>query len=244
MTFSPFLLFLSSTAVSFTFITPPHLYHHKQINVNHPKSPNELKLHIKKILNLENHRNSTIDEYISTVFNVHNINPSYVFRIPDSRSNFNKTIVYRKSDFREAIFPNVTNVNKFNQTFDHLETSSSNRHPIRFHKEDVSEELRFEKYFFESAKKFEDEGSNEQLDKIIEENVRTEKTFMAFMDDLNKDLENEDSRENSLKQGYVKPVKPKKKDQFEDSDDWDALGLDGWSGQMKEVNEFKGAIER
>lgn len=205
-----------------------------------------MKLHIKKILNLENHINSTIDEYISTVFNIHNPNPSYVFRLPGSR--INKTVVYRRSDFREAIFPNVTNINKFNQSFDHLEVSASNQQSLRFQKDDISEELKFEKYYFEKARSLEDSDYDENLRKVVEENVRTEKTFISFIDDLNKDLDDEEFRSNQLKlQSSQKTQKTQNKEttKFKDSDDWDAFGLAGWSGTMKDVNvNFKTTIER
>ncbi len=200
-----------------------------------------MKLHIKKILNLQFAHNSSIDEFISTVFNVQNPNPSYVFRLPGSR-----TVVYRRSDFREAIFPNVTNVNKFNQSFDHFQVSASNQQPLRFQKDDLNHELKFEKFYFEKAKSLEDSDYDENLRKIVEENVRTERTFISFMDDLNKDLDQEDYRTNSLKsQGSQKSNKPQSKQKFEDSDDWDSFGLAGWSGTMKEVNQnFKVSIER
>ena len=200
------------------------------------------------VLNFQSDNSTAIDTFITAMFNL-KLNPSYVFRLPDSK--YNRTIVYKRSDFLDAVFPNITNINKFNKT-DNLQTSASQVHSYKA-KEDLSEELKHEKYFFDPSRlTHEDLDYDESMMKIIEENVRTEKNFIMFMDDLNQDLDDEERRLSFKKNKQKVPTKNSNKPKSdavkghkhkEDDSEWDLLGLAGWSGLVKEPKE-QTSIER
>ena len=205
-----------------------------------------MKLHIKRVLNMHQ-ENTTLDSYISSMFNLKSLNPTYVFRLPDKRS-----LVFRKSDFSDAVFPNITNVNKFN-SFDNIQASSSSKHLVQS-KHDDKEELKFERYFFENNlnNNYDDADYDENMKKIIEENVRSEKSFILQLNELNEDLDEEELRneykkfnqpiasKSTQKLGYgekINSYQSKKKPQDED---WEELGLFGWEGSMTgSTNTFK-----
>lgn len=180
-----------------------------------------MRFHIKKVLNLHAIENSTIDKYISSMFNVHNENPTYVFELPGKTR-----IILRRSDFSTAIFPNITNVNKFTQNAttsihqQNLQASASQKRPVKVKnlEETSSEEIRREKFYFENG--FDDYDDN--MNKVVEENVRSERDFIDLMNELNSNLEREEK---------MKPQKPKRT-RFHDDKEWDEIGLNGWSGTM------------
>lgn len=193
------------------------------------------------VLNFQSDNSTAIDSFITAMFNL-KVNPSYVFRLPDSK--YNRTIVYKKTDFLDAVFPNVTNINKFNKTSDNLQTSASQVHNYKA-KEDLNNELQHEKHFFDSSRLYH-EDLDENLIKVIEENVRTERNFIMFMDDLNQDLDDEDKRITQKKKNASKPKSEAHKSQKqrdEESYEWDLLGLSGWSGAVKDPVE-QTSIER
>lgn len=199
-----------------------------------------MKIHIKKVLNMHM-ENSTLDKYISLIFNLNNFDPTYVFRLPDKR---NRTLVFRKSDFLAAVFPNVTNVNKFNDRAE-LQMSSSIKHPVKVKNEEFFDELKDERLIFEDnlSNNFDDHDDN--MKEIVDENVRSEKDFIQFMTDLNADLEEEDLREKyrikqaqsgTQKQSYSGKIQPKQETKEEE---WEEFGLIGWTGSMSaSKNEF------
>lgn len=177
-----------------------------------------MKFHIKKVLNIHNFENSTMDKFISTMFNVHSDNPSYVFELPGKTA---QRLVFRRSDFSSAIYPNVTNVNKFQKKSNHrnLQASSSNRRPVKVKSEETSAEIRREKYLFEVG--FDDH--DESMRKIVEENVRSERDFVSFVNDLNTNMEEEYQERQQQKQEVVSK---------EEEDNWAEIGLIGWQGSM------------
>lgn len=177
-----------------------------------------MKFHIKKVLNIHNFENSTMDKFISTMFNVHSDNPSYVFELPGKTAH---RLVFRRSDFSSAIYPNVTNVNKFQKKSNHrnLQASSSNRRPVKVKSEETSAEIRREKYLFEVG--FDDH--DESMRKIVEENVRSERDFVSFLNDLNTNIEQEYRERHQQKQEAVSK---------EEEDNWAEIGLIGWQGSM------------
>lgn len=181
-----------------------------------------MKSHIKKVLNMHN---ASFDKFIDKMFNFNNLNPTYVFRIPDSNKNKNRTLVFRKSDFSVAVFPNITNVNKFkNQAVQ--SSSSSTQQIVKVKSEEVLEELKQERLIFQRNLNgnYEDTDYDENMMKIVEENVRSEKEFIKFMRDLNEDLDEDELRE-KFQKNQAKRNKNKK-------DEWEELGLAGWSGAM------------
>lgn len=209
---------------------PPSLsfFHHKTIN--------DMKVHIKKVLNMHI-ENSTIDKYISSIFNLNNVNPTYVFRLPDRK---NRTLVFRKSDFTAAVFPNITNVNKFSKTNENLQASSSSKHPVKVKNEELLDELKHERFIFENNLSVNFDDYDDSMKQIVDENVRSENDFIELMNELNEDLNQEDLREKyhqrfttqpvkvvSKKPSYGEKIKSKKKSEEED---WEELGLSGWTG--------------
>lgn len=193
-----------------------------------------MRVHIKKVLNVQIN-NSTLDKYISSIFNLNNVNPTYVFRLPDNR---NQTLVLRKSDFSAAVFPNVTNVNKFKKPADKLEVSSSIKRPVALKSEDSIDELKHEKRIFDNniSGNFEDE---DDMMHIVNENVRSEEDFIKLMNEMNDDLNEEDLRQ-IQHQKLVQPPKKKKapKQKISEEDQWEELGLSGWTGTVAGSKEL------
>lgn len=187
-----------------------------------------MRVHIKKVLNVQLN-NSTLDKYISAIFNLNNVNPTYVFRLPDNR---NQTLVLRKSDFTAAVFPNITNINKFKKPADKLEMSSSIKHPVAVKSEESVDELQHEKNIFENNVKDNFEDYDDDMNHIVDENVRSEKEFIQLMTEMNEDLNEEDLRQ-SQRQKLVQPPKKKKpKQKLSEEAQWEELGLSGWSGTV------------
>lgn len=195
-----------------------------------------MKVHIKKVLNMHI-ENSTLDKYISSIFNLNNVNPTYVFRLPDSK---NRTLVFRKSDFTAAVFPNITNVNKFAKPTEELQMSPSIKHPVKAVKnEELLDELKHERFIFENNLSNSYDDYDDNMKQIVDENVRSEKDFIQLMTELNDDLNDEDLREKyhqklkqpppDKKQLLGDETKSKKKSEEEE---WEELGLSGWSGSM------------
>lgn len=196
-----------------------------------------MKVHIKNVLNMNMHLdNSTMDKYISSIFNLNNVNPQYVFKLPEK----NRTLIFRKSDFTAAVFPNITNVNKFKSS-GKLKASSSTKYPVRVKNQELLEELKHERFIFENTLSNNDEY-DDKMKEIVEENVKSEKEFIKLMNDMNDDLDEEDLRDQYHQRLSQKParknnrrptkgesLKPKKNSE---EDDWEEFGLSGWSGSM------------
>lgn len=189
-------------------------------NVHQPAFIENLKLHIKQVLNLELD-NKTLDEYITQSFNIYNADPLYVFILPEDVQN--KTIILRKSNFAEAIFPNVTALQKLRKIA--MQTRFIQTESLR---DKQDEKLwKIDNYFKEKYEKFKlnafDLGEAENL-KIIEENVRTERSFMKFMDDLNNNrLENEVNDSEGVGSSQVHSLTERS---YNDFGKWNKLGHD------------------
>lgn len=183
-----------------------------------------MKIHIKRVLNIHSN-NSTIDHYITKVFNLRNLNPTYVFRIPDQK---NRTLVFRKSDFTTPVYPNITNVNKFVKSSSSLDIASSNIKQVKVKSEEILDELKQEKLIFQKNLdgNYEDIDYDENMKKILENNVKSEKEFMNLLNELNEDLDYEDLTQEHRKSS----LKGTKKSSTKFKDEWSELGLDGWSG--------------
>lgn len=143
-----------------------------------------LKNHIKSVLNIEE-QNDTLDSYIANSFNLHNQDPLYVFILP---GDVNQTLVLRRSNFSEAIFPNITTV-KMLQQLSHAshmlakQNDFYSKNTILWKDEDVPK-TKFEQ-FKNSAYDLDEAASI----RIVEENVRTERNFVQFLEDLNRENE-------------------------------------------------------
>lgn len=193
-----------------------------------------MKLHIKRVLNIQSD-DSTLDRYIANMFNINNLNPTYVFRIPDTN---NRTLVLRNSDFTNPIYPNITNVNKFTKNNNVLKAASSSQYQVRVKSEEVLDELRQEKLIFQKNLNgnYEDSDYDDNMRKILEENVRSEGEFSTLLNELNENLKSADL---SHKQNKRMPLQAKAKNnnspksEKSTGDEWSALGLDGWSGLIR-----------
>ncbi|XP_029719006.1 uncharacterized protein LOC109429098 isoform X2 [Aedes albopictus] len=189
-----------------------------------------MKDRIRKVLNVQN-ENETVSEHVLSVFNVENINPTYVFLLPNGEKNGIRKLIYQKSDFLEAEYPNVTSLNKFKRS---LNSSYS-----------VISEVDYPDVNLKSfAKSVDNEDAEDTMLEIVADNIRTERNFIKFMDDLNEDLENELKRQSlkfTLKSQSSLSVK--KSNLFTpytyvntQTVGWDDLGLEGWSGGLREVH--------
>lgn len=178
-----------------------------------------------------NFENSTLDKYISSIFNFNNVNPTYVFQLPDI-NNYNRLLVFRKSDFSAAVFPNISNVNKFTKSTENLQVSSSSKHPIKAKNEELLEELKHERLIFENNLNGNVDDYDDNMKKIVDENVRLEKDFIEKMKSLNRDLDDEDLRENYQRLTQASPVMSPLETKKKEEDEWAELGLKGWTGTV------------
>jgi hypothetical protein len=234
------------SAVKLAF-SPPGLQlkgFHRSPGLNsyfHHKTSNDMRIHIKTVLNMHP-ENSTLDNYISSLFNLNIVDPTYIFRLPDTK---NRTLVFRKSDFSAAVFPNITNVNKFTKSSENLQASPSSKHSVKVKNDELLDELKHERFIFENNLGG-DFDYDDKMKNIVDENVRSEKDFIQLMNELNEDLNDDDLKEKYRQKltnkPVIKPVKVRSKPQgrvqktkykqSSEDDGWEELGLSGWSGSM------------
>ncbi|XP_050088542.1 uncharacterized protein LOC126572881 [Anopheles aquasalis] len=184
-----------------------------------------MKTQIKHILNIDQ-ENSTLDNYLLSLFNMENLNPTYVFLLPMDGKNHVRKLIYQRSDFEEADFPNITTVNKFTGRTPNRTTPATK----------PGGDMVLEKKIFEYIDK---DTMDEGTLKVVEENVRTERNFIKFMDDLNRDLEDEERRrmtkESVRKSASSAPLFTPYIQKYTQSVGWEDLGLDGWAGGLREI---------
>ncbi|ETN59206.1 hypothetical protein AND_009199 [Anopheles darlingi] len=206
-------------------------YRHHGLQQEPPRMV-KMRNQIKHILNIDQ-ENSTLDNYLLSLFNMENLNPTYVFLLPmDGKSHVRK-LIYQRSDFEEADFPNITTVNKF-----------TGRNPNRTALvAKPGGDMVLEKKIFEYIDK---DTMDDGTLKVVEENVRTERNFIKFMDDLNRDLEDEERRR-MTKENLRNPVPSPSSaalftpytsnhhHKYTPSVGWEDLGLDGWAGGLREI---------
>ncbi|XP_055323235.1 uncharacterized protein LOC129578532 [Sitodiplosis mosellana] len=225
-------------------------------------SINQLKNQIKFILNLHT-KNESIDKYIIESFNVFNPDPLYIFVLPDGS---NRTIAFRRSNFSDISFPNTTSL----QTIQTILKSSKYAHLFPSPEEMAAKQMALNDKFFTKYNQFmsdeKDLFESESL-KIVEENVRTEKSFFKFMDKLNDQVSNDEaSIEDSGEQtpldskhassdyqalirnihskdhvGNYELAKDKKEQKIawpaHEKLSWDDFGLHGWIGNIHEQHD-------
>lgn len=216
---------------------------------------NSIETQIKEFFNVHS-SNKTLDNLIKNVFNTENPNPMYIFVLPGEK---NRTLVLNRNSFDKAIYPNISvgqrflkddpHSNKLLQLFD----TTMNNKKLKDKDTEVDN-------FISNSKDLDESESM----RIVAENVRTERNFIEFMEQLNR---NGNVDENSLQTNmalknpvdfstykpvnkeYEDLVSPKLKYKFEidySSDllkpttqnskllDWKDLGLDGWIGGLRE----------
>lgn len=204
----------------------------------------QLRRDIEDVLNLDDE--DDISDLMDAL-NTHNPNPIYVFIVPGRHSN--RTIAYRRSDFISTTFPNTTLLQHFHKM---LRESSFKPYVDAIDDQQMHKQLHVNnRRFLANYKEFLVDHSDElgSLD-AIEENVRTEKNFFKFMDEVNgnnhidserlttdyqsliKELHSTDSIGNlALVDGNIANHRMLDPDDSEVT--WDDLGLAGWTGFIR-----------
>lgn len=143
-----------------------------------------LKNHIKRVLEFEE-TNNTLDKYIVNSFNLYNPDPFYVFVLP---GDTNQTLVLRRSNFSEAIFPNVTALHMMRKlslaSHAYAKEHDYDKKLVKFHGKEVIPKVKLDQ-FMNGVYELDEAASV----RIIEENVRTERNFLQFMEGLNRQNE-------------------------------------------------------
>lgn len=128
---------------------------------------------------------------MTTAFNVDNPNPMYVFVLPVGLQN--RTLVLRRSDFDDAIFPNISKLQRqiMNSNISRLYKLIENLDKPTW----MSEQPHTTTEFLLTI----DDAHNSDLDeaesmKVVEENVRTERNFYKFMQYLNQHHETDNDK--------------------------------------------------
>lgn len=136
--------------------------------------------------------------------------PRYVFYIPGE----NRTLVFTKRDFLTPVYPNVSSIYKKeeNNVGDKKKTKDLQLSSSRIK---------------ENFKKYTNELSDNNVEKVVEENVRTERTFIEFLNTMNQDLKITKKKiPTNAKTTHVKDQKKAS---------WNDFGLEGWSGNLATV---------
>lgn len=216
-----------------------------------------LRQHIETVLNLNEYDDDTSD--LMDSLNIHNPNPVYVFIIPGEHSN--RTVAYRRSDFVYTAFPNTTILQHFHKM---LRESSFKPYIDAIDDQQMAKQLHVNnRRFLANYKEFIADHSDESNSlNAIEENVRTEKNFFKFMDEINGNDRYARSHMDGVADEYQKRLTTtdyrsliqelhstdhvgnfalKNEKTFEqrtglskssDQVSWDDLGLHGWSGKI------------
>lgn len=182
--------------------------------------------------------NETLDNYVSNSFNTKNLNPAYIFILPDKN---NRTIVLRKNDFLEIDYPNISHINKFRK----MQKDFYNKKDENEMKEKLIENM------------YSDDSDSKSME-MVAENMRTERNFYKWVEDYNNDVESFTNRPSKKFQSrksdedyelydddYETSDEEKETSEENDRVRWDDFGLKGWTGGLKKVREeYKIDIER
>lgn len=142
------------------------------------------------------------DKSLTTMFNMAEEDPAYVFVLPDKR---NKTIVFHQRDFLSMDYPRISEVGRMEGPVFYKPLNAT---VFRDGNHSVPIAQRLTIKDSDELDLFpEDDGDEEELNSIVEENVRTESTFMAFMQDLNKKRPRAEKSGKSLRQQQPRPTK-------------------------------------
>jgi hypothetical protein len=97
--------------------------------------------------------------------------------------------------------------------------------------DEIVNELRHEKLIFQKNLdgNFEDIDYDDNMKKIVQENVKSVKDFETMLNELNEDLDYEEAEESRK---HLNQTKKKISKTTIGKDEWSELGLDGWSGLM------------
>ena len=212
-------------------------------------------------------------------FNLNNPDPVYVFVLPDGQNQHNKTVVFRKSNFNEAVFPNVTslqrqltksNISKLITLIENIDKIA----PILLNTFNVNNKQHLKNKKQHSYNNHATKGDLDEAEslRIVDENVRTERNFLRFMQELNGEadtnyvnnyyqwpngvstIQNYDEYDNlastdiNIRNGpHYRPssqidytlafdytTTPRPQSTTTVAVNWKDLGLDGWTGGIKE----------
>lgn len=227
---------------------PNRLHENKRYAIN------RLRHHIEDVLNLDDDDDSTD---LMEDLNIRNPNPIYIFNIPGEQSN--RTVAYRRSDFASTTFPNTTLLQHFHKM---LRESSFKPYVDAIDDQEMTKQIHVSnRRFLANYKDFLADRSDE-LGSLgaIQENVRTEKNFFKFMDEINrnnerfekqlpiiattdyrsliKELHSTDHIGNFALAASDKHLEQRAKlSDAKDPVTWEDLGLDGWSGNIHMKHE-------
>lgn len=238
-------------------ITTPRSVHYtfgSKINRQvHSKNVYNLKNQIKFVLNFGiQSKNDTVEKYIEETFNVHNPDPEYVFILPGTT---NTTLVFHRSNFTDISFPNTTSI----QVMYNLLKNSKLSH------ERISKQFADERFFAKYKEFMSSENDLHEAEslKVIQENVRTEKNFLKFMEKINEDTDSITIEANSKPDALFKQhttdyptlirnihakdhignYELSKDSKYEklswppENISWDDFGLTGWIGSINKHHE-------
>lgn len=218
-----------------------------------------------RILEMDKY-NKTLENQLTSMFDLNNPNPSYMFILPGG--SINNTIILRKSDFTMPTYPNVTGLRRY-QTNLKRSNFYVNVSPHKQPEPEVSQ-IRHEDLTPSILAEFKSSGTNygePESVKIVAENVRTERNFVKFMDDLNNQnaitvTDSSDPKFSKLPQSerLIRNKKVSKSKQIinqyefeydeeeqipkpkvneqksKDEVGWSEFGLDGWTGGLTKFN--------
>lgn len=151
-----------------------------------------IKDHIKDVLKLEL-MNQTLDNLVASSFNLDTPDPMYVFVLPESTKN--RTLVLRRSGFNEAVWPNISplqrhimhaNISQLYNLIENAESKVLHKQPRRIKASVPTIRLVKKRPKGQTRPK----AVNADLDeaesvRVVDENVRTERNFLRFMEYLN-----------------------------------------------------------
>lgn len=151
--------------------------------VGNIESSPTLKDHIQNVLKMDDKQHFDLEH----TFNIANPDPMYVFVLPGSHHN--RTVVFRRSNFDAAIFPNISNLQRqiMASNITRLYTLIENIEKIRPVGWDLHQHPPEQPTPPSPTPSYRNNRELTETDsmRVVEENVRTEKNFLKFMNYLN-----------------------------------------------------------
>lgn len=148
-----------------------------------------LKDYIKDVLKMKQ-TNETIDNIVTTSFNLDTPDPMYVFLLPDDTKN--RTLVLHRSSFDKAVWPNISPIQRhvirsnISKLYNLIETIEKIR-PQKFKPVPVIRLVKKRPKGQQGQRPKAPDADLEEAEsiRVVEENVRTERNFLRYMEFLN-----------------------------------------------------------
>lgn len=156
-----------------------------------PFPKTNLKDYIKEVLKLDV-RNQTVDNIVTTSFNLDTPDPMYVFLLPENTKN--RTLVLHRSSFDKAIWPNISPIQRhvMHSNISKLYNLIENIEKIRPQKiKPTVPIIRLVKKrpkgqnVLQRPKSVDADLEEAESIRVVEENVRTERNFLRYMEFIN-----------------------------------------------------------